>query len=287
MPRHRRHRSAHAAAGSGTPAHVVVDDVAVAQRHPPGRPGGDVAVVGDQHDRAPGAVELLQQGDDGVAVAAVEVAGRLVGEHDRRLADEGAGDGHALALAAGQRAGPVAGPGRQPDRVQRLAGRGRPAAGGGRRGRAGRRRRCRARVSPSTRWNCWNTKPMRRARTAASRASRSRLTSWPAMRTVPPVGRWRAPTMFINVDLPDPDGPTTTTNSPSSTRRSTPSSARTGGSAGIVLGHAGRARARRSRHHHLVAGRDVAGDLDQPSANVAQLDADEARRRRRRTTSRA
>jgi hypothetical protein len=49
--------------------------------------------------------------------------------------------------------------------------------------------------------------------------------STPSMRTVPVVGRCIAPTTFISVDLPEPDGPTMTTNSPRRTVRSTPSSA--------------------------------------------------------------
>ena len=84
-------------------------------------------------------------------------------------------------------------------------------------------------VRRSMRWNCWNTNPMRRPRTAASRASRSVLTSTPSMRTVPVDGRCSAPTMLSSVDLPEPDGPTMTANSPASTVRSTPSRARTGG----------------------------------------------------------
>ena len=79
---------------------------------------------------------------------AVEVAGRLVGQHDRRLADERAGDRHALALAAGELAGPVpqpvaeARPARAPPPPRRRRSRERR-----RRGRAARRRRCRRAVS--------------------------------------------------------------------------------------------------------------------------------------------
>ena len=91
----------------------------------------------------------------------VEVAGRLVGEHERRLADERPGDRHPLPLAAGQLRRPVraagarARPGRAPARARRRRSRRGP------RGRAGRRRRCRRRSAPSSRWNCWKTKPSR------------------------------------------------------------------------------------------------------------------------------
>ena len=51
------------------------------------------------------------------AGAAVEVAGRLVGEDDRRLAGQRAGHGDALLLAAGQLARPVLQPVAQTDGV--------------------------------------------------------------------------------------------------------------------------------------------------------------------------
>ena len=50
----------------------------------------------------------------------VEVAGGLVGEDHRRFGDERPGDGDALLLAARQLAGPVVGPVRQPDLLERL-----------------------------------------------------------------------------------------------------------------------------------------------------------------------
>ena len=54
-----------------------------------------------------------------LAAAGVEVAGRLVGEQQRRLADQRAGDGDPLLLATGELARPVPEPVAQPDRVQR------------------------------------------------------------------------------------------------------------------------------------------------------------------------
>src|SRR5690606_933325 len=42
---------------------------------------------------------------DGGATLGVEAAGRLVGQHQRRLVDQGAGDGHALLLTAGEAGG--------------------------------------------------------------------------------------------------------------------------------------------------------------------------------------
>ena len=105
---------------------------------------------------------------------AVEVAGRLVGEHDRRPPDERARDRHALALAARQLLGAVVEPVRRARRAR--------APSRARRRRSPRGvprveqplwRRCRARVIPSSRKNCWNTKPIRGARRPASSRSPS------------------------------------------------------------------------------------------------------------------
>ena len=67
-----------------------------------GKRGGDLVVVGDHDDRRAGRVQLVQQREDVLAGAAVEVAGRLVGEHDRRPPEQRAGDRDPLALAARQ-----------------------------------------------------------------------------------------------------------------------------------------------------------------------------------------
>ena len=69
---------------------------------------GGLGVVGDHED---GLVELAaggaEHGEDGVGVLGVEVAGGLVGEDDGGAGDEGAGDGDALLLAAGELVGAV------------------------------------------------------------------------------------------------------------------------------------------------------------------------------------
>ena len=59
--------------------------------------------------------------EDLAAGARVEVAGRLVGEHDRRPRDERAGDRHALLLAAGELGRAVAEALREADLVGQLA----------------------------------------------------------------------------------------------------------------------------------------------------------------------
>jgi len=58
--------------------------------------------VGDHEDGGAGGVELADEVHDRCAVAAVEVAGRLVGQHDRRPPDERTGDRDPLSLASGE-----------------------------------------------------------------------------------------------------------------------------------------------------------------------------------------
>ena len=74
---------------------------------------GDLGVVGDEDDRAARPVELAEQLEDLAARGLVEVAGRLVGEDERGVGDEGAGDGDALLLAAGELGRLVGRPGRR------------------------------------------------------------------------------------------------------------------------------------------------------------------------------
>ena len=64
---------------------------------------GGVRIVRHHHDRlAVIAVERLQQVENLVAGLAIEVAGRLVAEQQRRVGDDRAGDADALLLAARQ-----------------------------------------------------------------------------------------------------------------------------------------------------------------------------------------
>ena len=60
-------------------------------------------------------------------------------------------------------------------------------------------------------------------------AVRQAATSRPVIFTVPALGRSRLPITCSSVVLPDPDGPTTATNSPAVTVRLTSRSAVTGG----------------------------------------------------------
>ncbi len=75
-------------------------------------------VGGEQRGHALGADDGTQQAHDLLAGFRVELAGRLVGEQQPRAGREGAGDGDALLLAAGQFARPVPGVVGQADQAE-------------------------------------------------------------------------------------------------------------------------------------------------------------------------
>ena len=72
---------------------------------------------------------------------------------------------------------------------------------------------------------------MRVARSAASSRSDKRAASRPVIDTTPALGRSSVPITCSSVVLPEPDGPTIATSSPSRTAKLTSRSAYTGGSA--------------------------------------------------------
>src|SRR5213080_971704 len=65
----------------------------------------DGRIVRGQKERGAALMDRLEQLEQLDGALRVEVAGRLVAEEDRRLADDGAGDGDALLLAARERPG--------------------------------------------------------------------------------------------------------------------------------------------------------------------------------------
>jgi hypothetical protein len=65
--------------------------------------GDDVGVVGGHHHGDAELVDPQEQLDDLPADQRVEVAGRLVGDDQARVVDEGPGDRRPLLLAAGER----------------------------------------------------------------------------------------------------------------------------------------------------------------------------------------
>ena len=70
----------------------------------------------------PASLSCLEDADDLLGRVRVEVAGRLVGEQDGRIGDQGAGDRHALLLAAGELRGVVVLAAGEADPLERGAG---------------------------------------------------------------------------------------------------------------------------------------------------------------------
>jgi hypothetical protein len=98
----------------------VALDEAVSKLDDPPRPPRDVGLVRDHHDGdAALLVELGEQEHDLALLRGVEVAGGLVGEDERRLGDDGAGDRDALLLSAGELARGVVLAAGEADGVQR------------------------------------------------------------------------------------------------------------------------------------------------------------------------
>ena len=81
-------------------ARGVGEDEPVANPDHPLGVAGDVRLVGDEHHGAPGGVQVGEDRHHVLARVGVQVAGRLVGEDQRRVGDDGPGDRHPLLLAA-------------------------------------------------------------------------------------------------------------------------------------------------------------------------------------------
>ena len=80
----------------------------------------------------------------------------------------------------------------------------------------------------SSRLKNWNTMPMCLRRMIASSSSDLPTSDSPASTISPSVGVSSPATRLSSVDLPQPDGPMTATNSPGFISKSTPRNARTG-----------------------------------------------------------
>src|SRR5215213_13995 len=198
---------------------LVGDQAAVAHAdQPPGR-ATDGRVVGDQHDGLTVLVQLVQQVDDLGGHLGVEVAGRLIGPHDRRPRRQRPGHRDPLLLAAGQLIGPVPGAVTEPNPLQhldrappRLLGSHPPSSSGS--------STFSAAVNTGIRLNAWKMNPIEVARWVVRSASDIANRSWPATSTRPPSMSSSPDRQFNKVVLPDPDGPITATISPSPTVRS-------------------------------------------------------------------
>ena len=120
------------------------------------------------------AVERLQEREHLEARPGVEVAGRLVGQEERRVGDQGPGDRDALLLAAGELVGRVVDPVVEADRARARPGALAPSSRGRSRGTEGAARTFSSAVVRGSRLNPWKMKPMSRLRTMA-RASLLRV----------------------------------------------------------------------------------------------------------------
>ena len=214
-----------ASRSSSREAHA--DDLPVAQVDLPVGGRGDLGVVGDEDDRPAGGVELVEEAHDVRAGVAVEVAGRLVGQDERRLRDERPGDRDPLLLAAGQLGRLVVEPVAQPEPLERGLRPGGPLAARDalvqqRRRDVVERRRPRQQVVRL------EDEPDRPA--AEPRPARRRRARRPACRragSARPSGGRGSPGCSSSCVLPEPDGPTIATNSPGMTSRLTSSRAGT------------------------------------------------------------
>ena len=109
-----------AASPAPRPCLLVAGDQPVANADDAPRVFGDVLLVRHHDDGVALPREFREERQDFRAGLGVEVAGRLVGQQDGRPVHQRAGDGDALALAAGQLVGPVMDPVGQADVAQGL-----------------------------------------------------------------------------------------------------------------------------------------------------------------------
>ena len=82
----------------------------------------DLPVVRHHDDGSALGVQALEDSEHFRPALGIQVAGGFIGENDRRIVDQGVGDGHPLLLAAGELAGRIVEPVRQPDRGECLGG---------------------------------------------------------------------------------------------------------------------------------------------------------------------
>ena len=160
-----------------------------------------------------GVGEPGEQRDDAGAGGRVEVAGRFVGEDDIGAAGDGARDGGALPLAAGELTGPMGERGSRPTRSS-------AAAGGRARWRAGHPAVEQAGGDVVEHAEMFEQVELLEDESDAPGPQTRQRRSLMVRRVgsgdahAPRVGRSRVPSRFSRVDLPEPDGPVIATASP-------------------------------------------------------------------------
>ena len=175
---------------------------------------GHRRVVGHHHHRPLRRLEAREDLEHVGGVGRVEGAGRLVGQDHERLGHDGPGQRHPLLLTPRHLHRSVVGPGSETEPVEGPAGPLPALPSAGCPGRAARSRRCRARSGGGSGGTAGRRIRWSRPGVASGSGSSSALTSWPATRTVPDVGRSSTPSRPSMVDLPEPEGPTIDMNSP-------------------------------------------------------------------------
>ena len=139
----RRHRRS-CVRGSCSAGRAVGRDLAVSQMNPAVHALGQAEIVGDGDHGLAAIDDLAQHLEHLLAGLGVERAGRLVGQDDVRVVGERAGDGDALALAAGKLVRPLVHVIGKPERRQQVArALAHRTAATARRARASAARRCR------------------------------------------------------------------------------------------------------------------------------------------------
>src|SRR5579875_788646 len=107
--------------GCGSAA-LISDHKAVAQDDAPPGVRRERGIVRDQHERgAFGLVQAQQELEDVLAICRVEVACGLIGKHNGRPQNEGAGKGHALLFTAGKLDGVMIGTRAEADGIEQGA----------------------------------------------------------------------------------------------------------------------------------------------------------------------
>jgi hypothetical protein len=152
--------------------------------------------------------------------------GRLVGKDERGLRHQAPGDRHALLLPARELRREVRGPAFEPDQPQRLE-RARVALGAARLAVDQRDLDVLERGRARQQVEALEDEADLAVADLGEAVARERRDIRAVEDERPRRGRSRQPAMFMNVDLPEPDGPRSATNSPGSTRTDTPRSART------------------------------------------------------------